>query len=344
MGARSYVLAFGVVLACAAPAVAHPVTISPVGNPVPGQGPVGVAVAEPRGSDPFVLVADHLGNRVRSLRLNRRTGLLSPAGSADVPGRPSDLAVSRGAGFVLVSSLQTSQVSVLSLDARTGALAQVGSPLPSGGTGPLGLDITNDGFVLVANKDSDQIGVLRLNQRTGVLVSVGSHTVSSGPSKVRVAGNRVFVATAISNDVHMLHVDRYGNLLPRDTKPVGAPIYSLVVGLGGRAVAAGTYPNGDVHGFLAGPRRMVSIGSSPTGADITDMAWLPQAGGTLVVTGNTPRVAAFDIGRGGLSPSGNLPMIGVALRKMATVRGEGRTTFVIVNEYENHFTHVLELR
>jgi DNA-binding beta-propeller fold protein YncE len=339
MAARPVSLALA--LALAAPALARPVTLTPVGNPVPGVGPVGLGVAETRVGT-YVVVADHQGNTVRSFGIDRTTGALTPAGSAAAPDGPSAVAVSRAGRYVVVAGLRSNDVSVFSLDASSGALARVGSPVPSGGSGPVALDVGDDGFVVVANKDSDQLGVLRLNLATGALVSVGSHAVGSGPADVKVAGGRVLVGHALSNDVHLLSLDRYGNLLPVDAKPVGARVTSVVVGPHGHLAAAGTYPNGDVHGFLVGHRGLTPLGATATGGDLTDLALSDR--GTLFATGITPaRVGAFDLTRHGLTLSGNLAMTGLSSRTLATVQGR-HGTFVIVNEYNNNQTVVLQAR
>lgn len=337
-GPRLELPAFALALALATPALARPLTLTPVGNPIPGVGPVGLTVAETRGGT-YVIVGDHQGNTVRSLRLDRGTGALTPIGSIPLANGPSALAVSRNGQFVVATTLRGNDVTSLRLDAGTGALSPIGS-VPSGGSGPLAVAINDNGVVVVANKDSDSVGVLQLDPQTGALRPIGSHTVGTGPSSITISGNQVVVGTSISNDVHLLRLDRFGALYPVDSAAIGARITSVATSANGNVLAVGTYPNGNVHGFVVGPRRLLSIGSTNTGGDITS---LTISEGRLFVAGIQPaRVASFELDRHGLQQTGNLAMTGLSSRTLAAVGGPGRTSYVIVNEYNNNQTLVVK--
>ena len=337
MDARQLAALLGLTLACQV--LAGPVTITPVGEPIPGVGPVGVAVATSRVGT-YVVVADHQGNNVRSYGIDSRTGKLTLAGTAAVSDGPSAVAASRAGRYMVVASLRSNDLSVLRLDPN-GGLIPVGPPVSSGGSGPVSLDVNDDDMVVVANKDSNQLNVFRLDPNGG-LIDLGSRTVGTGPADVKISRNRVVVGHATSNDVHLLALDAAGTLHPIDSKPVGARVSSVAFGEHGRVATVSTFPDGTVHRFAVGPRGLTSMGSSATGGDITDLTIRDR--GTVFVAGITPaRVAAFDQTPQGLQQTGSLAMSGLSSRNLAIVGGR-RTTFVIVNEYNNNQTRVLEVR
>jgi hypothetical protein len=343
-------LLMAAVLGASMPAPGRPLTLTPVGNPIPGVGPVGIAVAETSGGT-YALIGDYQGNTVRSLRLDPATGTLSAVGSVPVTDGPSAIAAYRTGHLFVVSNLRSNNVTSLRLDPATGTLSAVGS-VPSGGTGPSAIAINHDGVVVVANRDSNNVGVLRLDPATGTLSAVGSVTVGTGPAAVKISGNVVAVGHAVSNDVHLLHLDRHGALSTIDTRSVGARVTWLhldaVPAIGARhsgsptqarleyRVAASTYPNGDVHTFIAEPARLTPLGAHATGGDIISIA---LQGYDLFVAGLQPgRLSAFDYTSPVLPQTGTLPLSGQSSRTIATVKGPGDTTYVIVNEYNNNRT------
>ncbi len=68
-----------VLVGFAGDAVAHPLTLSPVGAPIPANVPVGVAIAETRGGT-YAVIADFGANQVRSLRMDPPPGRSRPWG------------------------------------------------------------------------------------------------------------------------------------------------------------------------------------------------------------------------------------------------------------------------
>jgi hypothetical protein len=191
--------------------------------------------------------------------------------------------------------------------------------------------------VLVANNASDAVGVVRVDRRTGTLSPVGAVPVGGAPNDVKVSGRNVVVGHGTSNDVHHYRLTRSGALERLDVEPVGgSPVTSLDVH--GRWVAAGTFA-GDVHLFRIGRQGLTPLGAHPTGGDITDVAFGSDA--TLFVTGGIPsRLAAFDPMP--FAPLGTLDLgAGLTSRTLATVRGDRRTTWVFVNEFQSDRTVVV---
>lgn len=341
-------------VALAATASHAELTLTPVGSTHPGVGPVGLATAQ-TSERAYVFVGDYQGDAVRSLRLDRATGTLTPVGSVALPNGPSALAVTSDAAFVLATSLRGNSVTSLRFDPVTGGLAPIGS-VPSGGTGPTAIAVGKHGYVFVANRDSNEVGMLRLNPSTGGLVPIRSVPVGVSPSTVAVADNAVFVGHAGTNDVHQLRLNpATGGLTPVGSGVVGARIVSMAVDSidtaeakpgaalerGTHRVHVATYPNGEVHEFRAGPRRLVPVGSFTTGGDLTSIA--PDGRGGIFAAGAQPgRLAAFDLHVTGLTPTGTLALSGLSSRTIATVPGtEPGTTLVIVNEYNNNQTLVV---
>jgi 6-phosphogluconolactonase (cycloisomerase 2 family) len=336
---RKFAAAAGI-LFVAAPALAPPLTLTPVGNPVPGVGPVPVTVAE-TAQWAYAMVADYQGGQVRSLRIDPATGVLAPVGSAPVPGGPSALAISREGSYAVVTTLQNQNVTSLRIDPTTGALTPVGNA-PSGGSGPSAAAVTNDGFVLVANQDSDNVGVLKLDPTTGGLLPVGVRAVGDGPACIAVAGRKVLVGHALSNDVHLLNIDRFGALTPIDTQSVGERVTGVAIQKPPGIVIAGTYPSGRAHAFVVTAGALVPLGSAATGGDITDLDYSGR--GQLLVTGiSPPRLAAFDVSTAGLGVAGSLTLEGISSRTLAIARGEGSNDYAIVNEYNNNRTIVIRM-
>lgn len=326
-----------VLLGFAGAAFARPLTLSPVGAPIPGQGPVGLATITDPKHGTFVIIADFFGNQVRSYGFDRNTGSLTPVDVEPLPNGPSALAVSPGGKFVLATTLGGNDVTSYAIDPVSGALSPVGA-VPTGGTGPVNLDVSDDGFAVIANKDSDSLGVVQIDPISGALSPIGAVPVGDGPNDVKVARRNVVVGHANSNDVHLLRLDRFGGLLPISNVPVGARVTGVAVR--GRQVAVGTFP-GDVLGFNLSRGRLIPTYSHFTNGDITDVTISER--GTLFVTGGIPgRVTAFERERPGLREVGTLALPGgLTSRTLATVKGPNQTTWVIVNEFQGNQTQVI---
>lgn len=101
------------------------------------------------------------------------------------------------------------------IDPNSGTLSPVGA-VPTGGNGPVNLDITSDGYVVIANKDSDNLGVVSIDRNTGTLSPIGAVPVGDAPNDVKVSGSHVVVGHSISTDVHLLWLDQFGALYPLD--------------------------------------------------------------------------------------------------------------------------------
>ncbi len=159
--------------------------------------------------------------------------------------------------------------------------------------------------------------------------------VGNAPSDVKVSGRFVLVGHMISNDLHLLHLDRFGMLYPLDVEPLGTTMVTSVA-VRGRLAVASTY-GGDVHGFIIGPRQLIPLGAHPTGLDLTDVEISDR--GVLFATGWTiPAISAFELDpRGQFQQVGTLPLAGSSFRKMALVRGWW-TTYVLINEQHNNQT------
>lgn len=314
------------------PASGGPLVLSPVGD-VPAEAPCGLTVAESRAAA-FAMVGDHEGDAVRSLRIDRTSGLLTLVGSVTLPNGPSALAVAPGGRFVLGTTLRGNDVTSYSIDRTSGLLTLVGSTT-SGGQRPVNLAVGKGGFAIIANADSDNVGVVKIDRTSGLLTLVGSVTVGDAPSDVKVSGRKVIVAT--STDVHYLALSKSGSLEPMDVESVGAsPVTSVDVR--GSWVAAGTF-GGEVHTFRIRRGNLTPLGANPTGGDITDVAFSPD--GTLFVTGGfPPRLSAFD-----LEPFAQVGTVafGPALtsRTLAITRGNKRTDWVMVNEFQSDRTVVV---
>jgi DNA-binding beta-propeller fold protein YncE len=324
----------------AEPVLAGPLLLAPVGPPIPGNGPVGLAIAETRGGT-NVFVAENLGNQVRSHRIDRQSGTLSPVGSVPLPNGPSALAVTPGGQYLLATTLQGNDVTPYAIDPNSGTLSPVGAvPVPTGGTGPVNLDISKGGFVVIANKDSDNLGVVQIDPRTGTLSPVGAVPVGDGPNDVKVTGRYVVVGHRNSNDVHLYQLNDDGSLFPLDVKSVGT---SGVTGVAvrGADVAVGTFA-GKVHGFRIVKGKLVPCGVSDTGGDLTDIVF-DKKGNPFVAGGIPGRLSVFGFKRYGLQEVGTFafpPGMAPTSRTLATVRGG--TTYVVVNEFQGNQTWVIK--
>jgi hypothetical protein len=308
--------------------------LAQVGAPLPGIGPVALDAIEFH-SGTYVLIANYQNDDLRSLGIDPVTGQLTILGTA--PTGPSALAVSGDGRHVVCTNLLSNNVSTIRLDPDTGALSPVGL-IPSGGNGPAAIAISDDGYVLVANRDSDTLGILQLDPVSGELATVGAAPVGDAPTAIKISWRSVVVGHALSNDVHMLELDRFGALHPVDVQNVGARVTSVAIDR--RTVVAATYPNGVVHAFNLGPKGLEATGSYSTGGDITDLEY--SWNGTLFAAGIAPaRVAAFELDRHGLQQVGTLALSGLSSRTLATVRGTKRATWVILNEYNNNQTLVV---
>lgn len=317
----------------------HPLTLTQNGAPIPGPGPVGIAVADTNGGGTYAVIADFSGNQVRSFRIDRSTGALSPVGAVPLANGPAAVAVAPGGRYALVTTLRGNDVTSYSIDRSTGALTPIGA-VPTGGSGPVNLDVTSDGYAVIANKDSDSLGVVRIDRSTGALSPVGAVTVGNAPNDIKLIGRQVVVGHALSNDVHLLHLDQFGALYPLDVRSVGASRVTAISTIGPIAVA-GTFA-GEVHAFFVAGGQLRPLGSAATGGDITDITISDR--GTLFVAGGIPgRVSAFELDhRLRLREVGTLPFPGVLTsRTMATVRGRGQTTYVISNELQGNQTVVI---
>ncbi len=329
-------------------AAAPQVTITDVGPPLPGSGPVALATGSALGFLPFVLIGDATGNQVRAYRLDALTGAPTFMTSVPVPGGPSAIALGpANTSFVLVTSVLSNEVRCFQLNPFLGQLTQVGPAVSSGGVGPVAIATQEDGFVLVANKDSDDVRVLRLNQITGVFVSVGGHSVGDRPVGVAIhrrspSTSKVIVAHTNSLDMQYFEMDANGAIHPRDVENLGAHVTSVAFGRRGNLALGATYPAGDVHGFLTLGGQLTPLGAHPTGGDVTDMVLSDRR---IYVTGvEPPRMAVLGPALGGgLQTLGSHALSGVSTRTLATVQGWGGATFVIVNEFHNNQTRILRV-
>jgi hypothetical protein len=302
-----------------------------------------LAVAETPGGT-YGIVAEFNGNQVRSLKIDRTSGLLSLVGSVSLPNGPSALAVSPGAQVLLATTLHGNNVMSYAIDRSTGALSPIDA-VPTGGNGPVNLDISNGGFAVIANKDSNGLGVVKIDPNSGLLTLVGSVAVGNAPNDVKITGRRVVVGHAISNDVHLLRLDRFGALYPLDVKPAGAGTSRVTsMAVHGRDVVAGTF-DGLVHYYRIRSDQLFPRGVYDTGGDITDITIVK--GGplnkTLLVAGGIPnRVTAFELDGDELVESGSLLFPGAPTsRTLATTRGWRRVTYVLVNEFQGNQTWVI---
>jgi 6-phosphogluconolactonase (cycloisomerase 2 family) len=321
--------------ATAAPAAATPLTLTPAGSTVPGVGPVGID-AMPTRSGGLVIVGDHQGDTVRSLQHDRTTGGLRPASSVPLDG-PSAVRFALEGRYAVVSSLPSNEVISYSVDRRTGAMT-LRSRAPSGGTGPVALDVSTEGFVVVANKDSDNLGVLTINPK-GFLDAVGTMPVGDGPAGVRIDHGNVLVPHANSFDVHQLRLDRFGALHPIGTAALGARVSSVAFVAPDIAVAS-TYPNGDLHAFRVERTGLDALGTTPSGADVMYLTMDPR--GFLHAVGST-RLASFEVSAktGGATEVATLPLTGLSSRTLVAVAAGTSASDVVVNEYNGNATFVV---
>ncbi len=321
-------------------AQAAPLTLSPVGVPIPGQAPVGIAIST-IGRDTYVAIADYEGNQLRHTRLDKTTGTLTPVGAVPIPNKPSAVGRAHKGPFLLVTTEDGDDVTSVRIDRTSGLLTLVGGVVPSGGQDPVNLDVGQRGHAVIANKASSTLGVVRLDPKTGTLSPVGVPVpVGAGPNDVKVKGKHVVVGTAVSNEVELLRLDnRTGSLVPVDVKSVGA---SRVTGITvkGNLVVAGTFA-GDVHAFQIGSKGLKPLGAYPSGGDITDVAFAPN--GWLFVAGGFPgRLSAFTFHKKrGLEDESTLDLTPFRSRTIATVKGKKGATFVIENEFQGDQTIVV---
>jgi DNA-binding beta-propeller fold protein YncE len=324
----------------ASSAEAAPLTLSPVGVPIPGQAPVGIATRT-FGRNTYVAIADYEGNQLRHTRLDKTTGTLSPVGAVPIPNKPSAVASAHKGPFLLVTTEDGDDVTSVRIDPATGLLTLVGSSVTSGGADPVNLDVDKRGHAVIANKASSTLGVVRIDPKTGLLSLVGAPIpVGAGPNDVKVKGKHVVVGTAVSNEVHLLRLDkRTGSLAPVDVKSVGASRVTGVT-IKGNLVIAATFA-GDVHAFEIGSKGLKPLGAHPSGGDITDVAFAPN--GWLFVAGGLPgRLAAFTFHKKrGLEDASTLDLTPFTSRTIATVKGKKGATFVIENEFQGDQTIVV---
>jgi len=334
-----------VVLALAKPGAAkQPLTLSPVGAPIPGQAPVGITTTTV-GRETYVAVADYEGDQVRNYRLDKATGTLSPVGAVPIPNKPSAVASAHKGAFLIVATEGGDDLTAVRIDPTSGLLTLVGGTVASGGLDPVNLDVDRHGHAVIANKASSTLGVVKIDKHTGTLSPVGAVPVpvGAGPNDVKVKGKHVVVGTAVSNQVELHRIDKTGTL-----SPVGAPVPvgpSQVTGIAvkNNLVIASTFA-GAVHAFQIGSKGLKPLGSHPSGGDITDVAFAPN--GWLFVAGGFPgRVASFTFSKKrGLENGSTLDLTPFNSRTIATVKGKKGAIFVIENEYQGDQTIVVSAR
>jgi hypothetical protein len=338
----------------ATPALAPPVTLTQVGTPIPGVGPVGMSVEKLPGGV-FVLVANYQNDDLRSLRFDPATGALFPVSTIRTGDGPSAVVASKDGNFACVSNLLSNDISALRIDPATGLLTLMGTA-SSVGSGPSSIALSDDGYVVVANRESDSLQALKLDQETGTLTQRSVYPAGNGPADIAVSGRKVVVGHALSNDVHYLNLDEGGALHPIDVESVGERV--TAVGIQKNVAIAATYPGGNLYAFSLTATGMVPLGFYSTGGDITDFGFLrlPLGPGSpvlplevssmrIVVTGiNPPRVQVFELGSGGITSLGSLPLTGNSSRTLQVVPSTGTgDAHVVVNEYNNNRTLVVRV-
>ena len=318
---------------------AGPRTLTPVGNPIKGKAPFAVDTVETLNGT-FAVIGENQGNKVRSYAVDRATGALISVDTQKLLKGASDLKFIVGPRRLLaISNLKSDNVDVLSLD-DAGKLIPV-SDAPSGGKGPIALDVMDEGFAMVANRDTENMVVIKVDPVTGAMSIVNNIPLAPAPRAVKTTGQKVIVGHD-SGILGIFKVDRAsGAIILTHVENVGAQVTSMDIKA--KRLAVGTF-EGDVFIYKITKLSLKLLKKNSIGSSIvTDVSFSDKK--TLFVTDVNPgRVAAFDLAKNGkLKLSGELQLTGQSSRALATVPGENKKdTFVIINEFSNNRTLVVK--
>ncbi len=321
----------------------RPLTLTPVGNVVPGKAPLAISVVS--GDNPHVLIGNYRGKRLKSWDLEDITGNITAEGTARVQKGISDITTTKinGRTYVYTANIALSDVGALRLDAGTGALSPIGN-VSSGGVGPVALDVAFSGgqnFICVANRDSANLGVFRLD-RGGALSPIGSTPLPPDPIDLKATGNQVIVGTS-PGIVALGRVEPNGFVTPLDAENLGQQITAMAVR--GNRLAVGT-TLGDVWTYKIGTTSLNFLQRNELGKGfISDLTFSKKS--TLFAVGGDPGwLAAYKFPKSGsLSLRAEFSLTGQSTRTIATVKGDEKgETFVIMNEFHLNQTQVFRAK
>lgn len=322
-----------------------PLTLTPVGSPVPGKAPLPISVASV--SNRLILIGEYGGKNLTLWDLDAATGNLTAEGTARVQKGTSDITtVTTASGtFVFASNILHDDVDSLELEPGTGALKPIGRT-HSGGVGPVALGVVNTGgtnYVLSANRDSANLGVLRLDPATGVLAPVGNTPLPPDPVDLKTAGDRVIVGTS-SGYIAMARIDRTGFLTPVDVEYYSGQQITAMAVKGNRLAAATAA--GEIWTLKIGTNSLDLLARNQLGKGyISDVAFSKK--NTLFAVGASPGwLAAYKFPKNGsLSLRAEYSITGQSQRTIATVKGDEKgETFVIMTEFHLNQTQVFRAK
>ena len=162
--------------------------------------------------------------------INATTGVLTalpgspyawpPAQGGTVPNSPPQVVVHASGKFVYVLDLNVggstllgnSNITIYSIDQTTGALTAVGSPVSTGGSFAVGMQIYKNGQFLLVTNLSGSVAIFGINLTTGALTpAVGSPFSSPGPAPgivmIDPSGKFAYLTDAVSNTITEFTID-----------------------------------------------------------------------------------------------------------------------------------------